>query len=88
MQGAWLSANLAQRDPSSPERSPLSTSSSIHHKPSRPDLDSDDSDALLEELEEELDNDFDLGGFREQRMRELQAQCVPSLRRPLSSPSS
>ncbi|GJN91495.1 hypothetical protein Rhopal_004518-T1 [Rhodotorula paludigena] len=48
-------------------------SSSVHHK-KREDSDSDDSDALLEDLENELDNDFDLGGFREKRMRELQAQ--------------
>ncbi|GAA6038995.1 hypothetical protein JCM8097_000146 [Rhodosporidiobolus ruineniae] len=53
-------------------RASSSTSSSIHRK--RDDRDSDDSDALLEELEEELDNDFDLGGFREKRMMELKAQ--------------
>ncbi|GAA5857096.1 hypothetical protein JCM8547_007956 [Rhodosporidiobolus lusitaniae] len=50
-----------------------STSSSVHKK-RNDDRDSDDSDALLEELEEELDNDFDLGGFREKRMMELKAQ--------------
>ncbi|GAA5932255.1 hypothetical protein JCM3775_001175 [Rhodotorula graminis] len=59
---------------------PSASSSSVHNQ-SRQDLDSDDSDALLEELEEELDNDFDLGGFREQRMRELQAQVAASQQR-------
>jgi hypothetical protein len=34
---------------------------------------------LLEELEAELDEDFDLGGFREKRMMELQAQSVSAL---------
>ncbi|GAA5968706.1 hypothetical protein JCM8115_003689 [Rhodotorula mucilaginosa] len=38
------------------------------------DASDDDDDALLEELEAELDEDFDLGGFREKRMMELQAQ--------------
>ncbi|GAA6049517.1 hypothetical protein JCM3770_000826 [Rhodotorula araucariae] len=52
------------------------SSSSVHRKPRESRDDSDDSDALLEELEEELDNDFDLGGFREQRLRELQAQVA------------
>ncbi|GAA5891167.1 hypothetical protein JCM6882_006445 [Rhodosporidiobolus microsporus] len=51
-----------------------STSSSVHRKPRQDTRDSDDSDALLEELEEELDNDLDIGGFREKRMMELKAQ--------------
>ncbi|BGP21537.1 GTPase inhibitor [Rhodotorula toruloides] len=51
-----------------------SASSSIHRKPRQVARDSDDSDALLEELEAELDEDFDLGGFREKRMLELKAQ--------------
>lgn len=38
----------------------------------------EDPDALLEELEDDLDEDFDLGGFRERRMEELRAQCVLS----------
>ncbi|GAA5899131.1 hypothetical protein JCM5296_005752 [Sporobolomyces johnsonii] len=62
---------------------PLSAgaSSSIHHKPHEPSSDrDDDSDALLEELEEELENDFDLGGFREKRMLELQAQLEQAQR--------
>lgn len=42
--------------------------------PADDNLDEDDDDGLLEELEEELDNDFDLGGFRERRMEELRAQ--------------
>lgn len=50
--------------------------SSIHSKkPDRSDPDSDDDAALLEELEDDLDNDFELGGFREKRMMELKAQC-------------
>ncbi|GAA5947114.1 hypothetical protein JCM3765_002163 [Sporobolomyces pararoseus] len=58
-----------------------STSSSIHSKP-RPESDhSDDDDALLEELEDELDNDFELGGFREKRMMELKAQIDAAQRR-------
>ncbi|BGP44669.1 hypothetical protein JCM10450v2_000483 [Rhodotorula kratochvilovae] len=52
------------------------SSSSVHRKPREARDDSDDSDALLEELEEELDNDFDVGGFRAQRLRELQAQVA------------
>ncbi|BGO99332.1 Phosducin-like protein 1 [Rhodotorula toruloides] len=51
-----------------------STSSSIHRKPRTVERNSDDSDTLLEELEAELDDDFDLGGFREKRMLELKAQ--------------
>ncbi|GAA5992050.1 hypothetical protein JCM10908_000719 [Rhodotorula pacifica] len=60
-----------------------STSSSVAAVavPSRPriaqtdnDASGDDADALLEELEAELDDDLDLGGFREKRMMELQAQ--------------
>lgn len=39
----------------------------------------DDSDALFEELEAGLDEDPDLGGFREKRMQELQQQCVRPL---------
>ncbi|GAA5826983.1 hypothetical protein JCM11251_002193 [Rhodosporidiobolus azoricus] len=57
-----------------------STSSSIHRKPKQDDFDSDDSDALLEELEEDLDNDMDLGGFREKRMMELKAQVEAAQR--------
>ncbi|TNY21981.1 thioredoxin-like protein [Rhodotorula diobovata] len=57
------------------------SSSSVHHKPTCDEPHSDDSDALLEELEEGLDNNFDLGGFREQRMRELQAQVAAAQQR-------
>lgn len=36
---------------------------------------SDDSDdGLFDELEEDVNDDFDLGGFRERRMEELRAQ--------------
>lgn len=39
--------------------------------------DSDDSDdGLFDDLEEGLDDNFDLGGFRERRMEELRAQSV------------
>jgi len=57
-----------------------SASSSIHSKLHHSDSDqeSDNDDALLEELEEELDNNFELGGFREKRMMELKAQFVSS----------
>jgi hypothetical protein len=34
----------------------------------------EDPDLLLEELEDDLDDDFDLGGFRERRMEEMRAQ--------------
>jgi hypothetical protein len=34
----------------------------------------DSDDELLDELEAELDDDFDLGGFRERRMEELRTQ--------------
>ncbi|ORY69298.1 thioredoxin-like protein [Leucosporidium creatinivorum] len=38
-------------------------------------MQSDDSDdGLFDDLEEGLDDDFDLGGFRERRMEELRAQ--------------
>lgn len=37
------------------------------------DADEDDVDALLNDLEDELDDDF-LGGFRERRMEEMRAQ--------------
>ncbi|KAL8281495.1 hypothetical protein RQP46_006179 [Phenoliferia psychrophenolica] len=33
-----------------------------------------DPDALIEELEADLDDEFDLGGFRERRMEEMRAQ--------------
>lgn len=36
--------------------------------------DGDDSDTLLEELERDIDDDFDLGGFRERRLAQLRAQ--------------
>lgn len=62
-----------------------STSCSVHSKaqdPSsnEPRLSTQDTtahesdDELLDELEADLDNDFDLGGFRERRMEELKAQ--------------
>ncbi|GAA5896908.1 Plp1p [Sporobolomyces salmoneus] len=58
------------------------SASSVHSKPHHSDSDhDDDSDALLEELEEELDNDFELGGFREKRMMELKAQIDAAQRR-------
>lgn len=34
----------------------------------------DSDDGLFAELEEGIDDDFDLGGFRERRMEELRAQ--------------
>lgn len=42
-----------------------------------PDVEDEDEDidALLEDLEDELDDDF-LGGFRERRMEEMRAQWV------------
>ncbi|GAA6064347.1 hypothetical protein JCM10212_004673 [Sporobolomyces blumeae] len=59
-----------------------SSSTSVHSKPHQSTSDrDDDDDALLEELEEELDNDFDLGGFREKRMVELKAQLDAAQRR-------
>ncbi|GAA5837507.1 hypothetical protein JCM5353_001741, partial [Sporobolomyces roseus] len=58
------------------------SNSSIHSKkPDRSDPDSDDDAALLEELEDDLDNDFELGGFREKRMMELKAQLDAAQRR-------
>ena len=48
----------------------------------------EDSDALLEELEDDLDDDFDLGGFRERRMEELRVQCVLSRRRKAGADAS
>lgn len=63
----------------------VASSSSIHNKPHDPASDApltiaqqdaaidSDPDLLLEELEDDLDNDF-LGGFRERRMEELRAQ--------------
>ncbi|KAK4705576.1 hypothetical protein P7C70_g618, partial [Phenoliferia sp. Uapishka_3] len=61
-------------------------SSSIHVKPYDPASDApltiqqqgavieEDPDSLLEELEADLDDEFDLGGFRERRMEELREQ--------------
>ncbi|BGP12633.1 hypothetical protein JCM10213v2_000550 [Rhodosporidiobolus nylandii] len=60
---------------------PSASSSSIHRKPTTANSDPEDSDDLLGELEEELDNDFDLGGFREKRMMELKAQVEAAQRR-------
>ena len=39
----------------------------------------EEADTLLEELEQELDDDFDLGGFRERRLKEMRKQSVPPL---------
>lgn len=40
----------------------------------------EDPDSLLEELERDLDDQFDLGGFRERRMEELKFQYVSAAR--------
>ncbi|GAA5972237.1 hypothetical protein JCM11641_002368 [Rhodosporidiobolus odoratus] len=56
------------------------SSTSIHNLTRQPEDVNEDSDGLLEELEQELDNDFDLGGFREKRMMELKAQMETAQR--------
>ena len=47
----------------------------------------DEADTLLEELEQGMDDDFDLGGFRERRLTEMRKQSVYSLSYSLSHPT-
>lgn len=72
--------------------SEASTSSSVHDQPVQDSTDlpptleqeleliEEDPSELIDELEEELDNDFDLGGFRERRMQEMRDQLSHSPR--------
>ena len=36
----------------------------------------DDDDELFEQLEKELEDDFELAGIRERRMEEMKRECV------------
>jgi hypothetical protein len=80
-----LSASVASTSTAPPPEA----SSSIHVKPYDEASDApptraqlaemksdDEDDGLFDELEQGLDDDFDLGGFRERRMEELRAQSV------------
>lgn len=64
---------------STPQHELAQESRPTKHQLAQLDLSDSDED-LLTQLEDELDNDFDLGGFRERRMDELRAQSVASRR--------